>query len=243
MRGYAIYALPRSVQGRFKSIVLEDADRLSWLCHYMHLNPVRAGICAVSALGKFRHSSYWWLLEGKRGRPDCLSFGVMLDACGGLRDGPAGRRKYCDYLKWLAADEPRQKAYLFDRMSGGWALGTKEFKTALLEDAKNEVVRSVLEGEADGEAGRLLWESCLEKCLSAIGKSREDCREDRRSAPWKVAICSYMRRAFGCQVVWLSERLDMGAAAGVSRCMKRLRSGELKEAEKWEERLRSRIKN
>jgi len=28
-------------QGRFKSIVVEDGERLAWLCHYIHLNPAR----------------------------------------------------------------------------------------------------------------------------------------------------------------------------------------------------------
>lgn len=229
-------------QGRFKSIVVEDADRLAWLCHYIHLNPVRAGIVDLSALATFRHSSYRWLVEGKRERPRSLEFSTMLAACGGLKDGPAGRRKYGEYLRWLSEDEPRQKEMLFDMMSKGWALGTKDFKTALLEDSKREMARVVLEGEGDAEARELLWENRLGQCLEVLGKTAEDVRTDPKSAEWKVAICDAMRRSYGCKVVWISDRLNMGVAAGVSRLLKLLREGALPEASKLSKTLMSRFK-
>lgn len=37
-------------QGRFKSLGVEDSERLAWLCHYINLNPVRARICPVTDL-------------------------------------------------------------------------------------------------------------------------------------------------------------------------------------------------
>ncbi|MDQ8203360.1 transposase [Pelagicoccus sp. SDUM812003] len=217
-------------QGRFKSIVVEDTDRLAWLCHYIHLNPVRAGIVTLGRLQTYSNSSYAWLMKGKRGRPNCLRFSDMLDSVGGLKDGPVGRRKYADYLKWLATDEPKRKEMLFERMSRGWAMGTKAFKTALLEDGKREVARRVIEGKADAEARDLIWSGRLEACLAIAGKTFKDAEREAKSMEWKVAICAYMREAWGCKVIWLSERLNMGAAAGVSRCLRRLREGELREA-------------
>ncbi|MGH9818223.1 MAG: transposase, partial [Candidatus Acidiferrales bacterium] len=47
----------RLFQGRFKSLAVEDLQRLSWLCHYIHLNPVRAKICRVEQLRDQRWSS------------------------------------------------------------------------------------------------------------------------------------------------------------------------------------------
>jgi len=229
-------------QGRFKSILVEDAERLAWLCHYIHLNPVRAGIVGVRTLGRYRHSSYRWLAEGKRGRPSCLEFGVALDACGGLRDGSVGRRKYREYLSWLIEDEPRQKAMLFDRMSRGWAHGSKEFKSALLEDGKREMARRVLEGDADAEAKEIVWASWLSACLKALGKSFEDAESDAKSVSWKVAVCAFMRRELGCKIAWMSERLNMGAGAGVSRCLKRLREGESPGVSKALSVLKSKVK-
>ena len=226
-------------QGRFKSIVVEDADRLSWLCHYIHLNPVRAGIASVESLRSYRHSSFPKLMEGKRGRHHCLEFGVMLEACGGLKDTSAGRRKYAEYLAWLAEDEPRQKALNFDRMSRGWALGSRSFKESLLEDGKRELARKVLEGAADSEARELLWQRKLKECLAKLGKTAEDARREKKSADWKVAACVHLRQTVGCSVTWICERLCMGVPAGVSRGMKLLREGKLPEGEKALRILRS----
>lgn len=230
-------------QGRFKSIVVEDWEGLGWLCHYIHLNPVRAGIVSVDNLESYERSSYAWLLRGKKGRPQCLSFGAMLDVCGHLKDGPVGRRKYGEYLAWLVEDEPRQKEMRFDRMSRGWALGSKDFKVALLEDGKKEVARRVLDGDAGDEARELLWERMLENCLSLLGRSALDIQRDAKSAEWKIGVCAYLRQEGGCRMGWICEKLRMGVAAGASRCMKRLRTGEAKEAAKVLKLLKSKIKS
>ena len=109
---------------------------MGWLCHYIHLNPVRAGICSVEALRSYRFSSYFHLWD-KRKRPKSLSFESCLESAGGLKDATAGRKKYRDYLDWLSQDEPSQKALSFYRMSKGWALGSEDFKRSLLEDEKS----------------------------------------------------------------------------------------------------------
>jgi len=43
----------RLFQGRFKSLVVEHGERLAWLCHYIHLNPVRSGLCPLEQLGEY----------------------------------------------------------------------------------------------------------------------------------------------------------------------------------------------
>jgi REP element-mobilizing transposase RayT len=230
-------------QGRFKSIVVEDAQRMAWLCHYIHLNPARAGILPVASLGEYRFSSLPWLLGGKKGRPRFLEFSSMLDSCGGLRDGPVGRRKYLEYLAWLSEDEPRQKACLFDRMSKGWAHGSREFMTALVEDRERETAKRVLEGDAGPEARTLLWEETLSRCLEILKKGKEDIDVDAKSADWKVAVCSFLRQRVRCHSKWASERLNMGTEAGVSRCLRQLREGERPAATRAIEEIKSKIKS
>ena len=217
-------------QGRFKSIVVEDAQRLAWLCHYIHLNPARANVLPARSLQGYRYSSLRWLLQGKKGRPGFLEFSTMLDACGGLRDGPVGRRKYMQYLAWLSEDEPRQRELLFDRMSKGWAHGSKEFKIALIEDKKLETARRILDGDAGREAKEQLWEDALARCLKSLKKGKVEIESDPKSADWKIAACAFLRRRFRCQSRWVSERLGMGTEAGVSRGLRRLREGESPEA-------------
>jgi putative transposase len=228
-------------QGRFKSIVIEDFERLSWLCHYIHLNPVRAGVVDVETLGDYEFGSYRYL-QRKRGRPEKLDLDVCLDGAGGLKDAPAGRRKYAEYLKWLSEDEPRRKAMNFDRMSRGWAHGAKSFKKELVKDAEKERAHIALGGTSSREASELAWELVLDECLEVLGKTKADALEDRKFASWKVSICAYLKSRFLCRNTWLSEHLKMGVDSGVSRYVTLLRPGEDEPGAKLLKRLRARIK-
>jgi putative transposase len=40
-------------QGRYKALLVEEGDPLSLVCHYIHLNPVRAGIVPVTQLRRY----------------------------------------------------------------------------------------------------------------------------------------------------------------------------------------------
>jgi putative transposase len=212
-------------QGRYKSILVEDWEKLAWLCHYIHLNPVRAGITEVQRLSDYRFSSYRFL-GSKKGRPRILDFGACLNGAGELKDTAAGRRKYREYLCWLVEDEPRQKDMLFDRMSKGWAHGTKDFKKALLKESEKERAQLELGGTSNAEARELVWETDLERCLDALGKTLSDVNLDKKSADWKVAICAWMRERHLCRNRWLSERLSVGVEAAVCRYVKQLKEGD-----------------
>lgn len=41
-------------QGRYKSLIVEEDSRLGALLHYVHLNPVRAGMTDVKGLRNYR---------------------------------------------------------------------------------------------------------------------------------------------------------------------------------------------
>jgi putative transposase len=64
-------------QGRYKALLVEGGGALGAVCHYIHLNPVRAGLVAVERLRSFRYSSYWYLWE-KRQRPGFLALAAAL---------------------------------------------------------------------------------------------------------------------------------------------------------------------
>ena len=221
--------------------MVEDCDRLSWLCHYIHLNPVRAGICSVEELKGYRWGSYWYL-RNRRKRPEFLDLSVCLAGAGELKDSSPGWGKYAAYLNWLCEDEPTRKSMLFDRMSRGWAHGTKEFKVALLEDA--EVRRAAIElGEFDLEEAReLAWSGRLEACLEFLGIDRKEAVGPTKSAPWKVAIAAHLKSKLLCRNRWMGERLNMGSESGVSRLCSRVLCGDLKEASKMLEKLNAQFK-
>lgn len=88
----------------------------------------------IKGLRVYRWSSYWYLHHPAK-RPEFMDCSGALYAAGGLADTSYGRRKYADYLAWLASNKTAQKEMAFDKMCRGWALGTKDFKKALIEEA------------------------------------------------------------------------------------------------------------
>ena len=206
-------------QGRYKSLIVEEDSSLGGLLHYVHLNPVRAGMCSVDELGDYRWSSYWYLNRPKS-RPDFMDVSGALDAAGGLKDSSHGHRKYRDYLRWLAAEKSEQRKLEFEKMCSGWALGTLEFKKevlkseGLLKDGGRQAV--ILEGTSLREANELQWESLLERGLNAAKKNNEDIHCERKSADWKIWVADQLKRRSSAPNAWISEKLNMGAAQAVS---------------------------
>ena len=50
-------------QGRYKSLVVDPGAGLGPLCHYIHLNPVRAHLCAATDLPCYAWTSLHWLQQ------------------------------------------------------------------------------------------------------------------------------------------------------------------------------------
>ena len=216
-------------QGRYKSLIVEEESYLGALLHYVHLNPVRAGMVDVAGLRGYRWSSYWYLQHPAK-RPAFMDLSGCLEAAGGLSDTTAGRKKYREYLAWLAADPGAQKELLFDRMCWGWAIGSKDFKKNLLSE---EAERRKAEAEEQGEtldvghehydckdlreANELKWELYLERGLAALGKDAAAIAEDLKSAPWKVMLAAILKRHTSVTNVWIADQLNMGISQAVSQ--------------------------
>jgi REP element-mobilizing transposase RayT len=211
-------------QGRYQAILVEDGTRIGAVSHYIHLNPVRAGIVPVGQASAYPWSSlHLWGLRKKR--PVWLCVEDALASAGLLPDSPSGHRAYVDYLSWLDGDREAQKAFAFDKMSKGWVLGSNEFKQALINDHKMELAKLEL-GEADlGEVKRALWDQALMACLKRLGKSPTDAGRDRKACDWKVAIAAHLRATTTVKNPWLAERLVMGDPDGVSRYVSEARQG------------------
>jgi REP element-mobilizing transposase RayT len=201
-------------QGRFKGLLVEAGPALGQLCHYIHLNPVRAGITSAERLGHYRHSSYWYLHQPKR-RPGCLDCGTALAEAGGLADDPAGRRAYANYLAWQAEEGPAGKSKAYASMSRGWALGTAGFKQALLQDHQVAVDARAWEQDGVREVRAAKWAKVLDGLRRQLPAKKT--MSSSLSARWKVALAVQMKATTDASNGWLAEQLQMGSAAYLSK--------------------------
>ncbi len=203
-------------QGRYQALAVEADGALGPVCHYIHLNPVRAGIVPVERLAEYRHSSYWYLIKAKT-RPAFLVVEAALNDAGGLADTPSGWRSYHDYLAWQVAAGPAGKSAAYVRMSQGWALGTAEFKATLLQGHAVAAQARVWASDGARELRAARWEAALARALLAAGQCLEAAAAARKSAPWKLAVAAWMKSRTQASNGWLSERLTLGKPAAFSR--------------------------
>lgn len=217
-------------QGRYKAILL-DADALGAVCHYIHLNPVRAGVVQAPMLQSYADSSFARLWYPSR-RAGYESPEVALDYAGGLTDSPAGRRKYRDYLGYLSDNKGEQDALGFETMTKGWIKGGKDFKKTVLNELGDEQIRKVAESEAK-ELREPQWERALEEALSVLGRNRTELTAGRKGEPWKISLARYQREKHLTPYRWIARNLNMGAPSYVQSLVSRHRMQ--KDSKEWEQ--------
>lgn len=203
-------------QGRYKSLVVDPNDSLGPLCHYIHLNPVRAQVVAREAVAGDPWNSLNWLVHARNRKP-WYSPIESLGHAGGLADTVAGRQRYLQYLGWLTEDEPERKKQLFERMSKGWVIGTRSFKNALKAEHRDlaaAMEQGVHELEDLRDDERTVALTVLLHCLK---KDSADISSDAKGARWKVAIAAEMKRRTTATNPWIAERLNMGSPFRLSR--------------------------
>jgi len=210
-------------QGRYKSLLIENGSALGAVCDYIHLNPVRAGVVSAAQLATYRHGSYWYLHHPPQRRP-CMRFTAPLQAAGGLSDSAADRRCYQSYLEWQAAEGPAGKTSAYVKLSRGWALGSRNFKTALVKDHKVAALSRAWETTGAREVHEIKWALLLGTALGVLRKSPQDLLTCRKSSPWKLAIASWLKSRSQAGNPWLARHLHLGAPTGASRNIARYRA-------------------
>lgn len=209
-------------QGRYKALPVEPGPTLGSVAHYIHLNPVRGGLCQVANLADWRWCSHWWLMH-PRHRPAWYSAAAALDDAGALADTPAGRNRYQDYLIWLAAEDVEQKRRGFERMSKGWALGTREFKNELLQLEEHQTAALRTDQPDTREARELAWANAATELKGKLGPNAT--APTAKSADWKVAVAAVLKARTTAPNLWLAGHLGMGSPSAVSRLTVECRRG------------------
>lgn len=202
-------------QGRYKSLLVEPG-RLGSLCHYIHLNPVRAKIRAAEDLPAWPWSSLNWIFQSNL-RPRWFEPRSALDAAGALPDTPRGRNLYRDYLELLSTDAKAKRDQLFEKMSKGWIVGAPEFKKDMLKTKEELSGRTVRESAELVEGNEFWWEETLVQLLNQSGMAKADIQKTAKSAAWKVVLAVRMKELTTATNRWLGDQLNMGGLHEVSR--------------------------
>lgn len=216
----------RPFQGRYKALHVERGHALAQVAHYIHLNPVRAGIVTVERLLEYPWSSLVRFV--RKDRPKVLVAEVVLRESGDLSDAPAGWRRYKDYLGLLAEEDKARREERFGRLSRGWAIGSDEF----LDQLRQEYTATRSSAERFGLAGAdrtahdqlraLHWEDILHRFAGKWRISLEKLPAPFSAEP-KVKLAAAMKAATSVSNGWLAHRLNMGQPASVSQFVRRFR--------------------
>ena len=200
--------------------MVDPDDGVGALCHYIHLNPVRAKLCPVAELGNWPWSSFSWLVNPKK-RADWYRVEPALSQAGALTDSVSGRKKYGEYLAWLSEDEPARKALNFEKMSTGWAIGSNDFKHELIKEHREASAVLKQTAAESHELRRALWADELTRLLGCVGRQRTDLIREGKSVSWKLAVAAALKERTTVTNGWLSETLRMGNRFEVSRKVSR----------------------
>lgn len=212
----------RPFQGRYKALIVEPGHALAQVCHYIHLNPVRARICAPGEAVRYGWSSLPKFVAGET--PAWLVAETVLRESGGLPDNKRGWKKYLEYLEFLGTDEVRTKELVAKRMSRGWCIGGHQFKRDLKEEAKKrgaELDRFAgLEPDHVRSERRDRWEEQLQEFARRANIDLNQLSAPK-SHPDKALLAAALKQRTSASNGWLAERLGMGKPASASQFARR----------------------
>jgi putative transposase len=201
-------------QGRYKSIHLGSDHSLAAVCHYIHLNPVRARLVAKSDLAGYRYSSLA-LLKCPNHRPNAFQPARFL-AYMGFADQWGGWESYVGFLQWLLSSTEEQRRWRFGVLSRGWASKEPGFRAQLLARLARPVADDFEKTPRKEE-----WDAHLDRHLIEAGRSEECCRRFGKWEDWKVKVAAKMKTETTASNKWLCRKLALGHPRILSRYIKR----------------------
>lgn len=216
----------RPFQGRYKALHVEPGYALAQVAHYIHLNPVRAGVVTSENLLKYPHSSLPCFAAPKRSA--ILEGSTVLRESGGLPDTRRGWHRYLEYLGVMAEEERRLREKKFGRLSRGWVVGSREFKSGLKKELAERVGAesrfAVLGADRTAQlfARATLWEEKLQEIAKAFRIALHSLPA-AKSAPPKLILAAMMKHTTSTTNRWLAERLHMGKASSIGALVRQFR--------------------
>ncbi len=212
----------RPFQGRYKAILIESGPSFGRVCHYIHLNPVRAGIVEPCELAR-----YSWGSLSKfplKSRPAWLDPTTALSQAGGLPDTSHGWAQYLEYLEFLAEDPDAKKHLAAEKLSRGWCVGTTEFRNEVRE--QRALRGALLERYAGLEPDALQterrneWWRVLTKLAELAGVDLARLPQPK-SHPDKLLLAAALRARSSARNRWIADALQLGSASSVGSLLSR----------------------
>jgi putative transposase len=217
----------RPFQGRFHTKSIEPGYVVAQVAHYVHLNPVEAGLVPVERVGEYLWSSLRQF--PRRDRPKWLEATTVLTESGGLADSTAGWQAYGEYLGVLWEKEPMMREKKFAKLAREWALGSTAFRAELrerldrVEDRRERFSLLGAERPAVLAARAELWEEQL-RALARAFKVQLGRLPKKHSADEKLLLAFAMKRTTSASARWLAQRLQMGSPSSLGSLLHRFRS-------------------
>ena len=180
---------------------------------YIHLNPVRAGLCDVKSLKDYQLSSFPKFF--KQSPQDGLRRGDFLGILD-LTDTLAGMRRYATHLELCEEQDPERQVALTKRYCRGWFIGDKERKKALAEDLNKKHKNVDWEGADLKEIKIAQWEALTAVALKKRKKQQSDIEADAKGAEWKNEIALLLRAQTTASNPWIAGRPNMGHPSRIS---------------------------
>lgn len=212
-------------KGRYKALIAERGAALGRVCHYIHLNPVRAGAVPVAKIADYALSSLTQFRSKKR--PEWLEPSIVLQEAGELRDTGRGWQHYLRYLEFLTDDKEAKVELSARKLSRGWCIGGEAFRQEMRNVARErgaaldlEKFEGIAPDELEDEKVHA-WEERL-RLLATLAKIDLRRLDPKKSDPGKVLLAAAMKQSTSARNAWLAERLAMGKPDSVSQFSRRL---------------------
>jgi putative transposase len=198
--------------GRYKSLIVDGSGNgyLKTVCDYVHLNPVRAKLLRrEQPLKAYRWSSWLECLKPPRKRHPWMRVDRLMGEWGIRQDSAAGRRLWeATFEQHRELDQAREKGD-WQRLRRGWCLGSKAFKTEMLDligerQDQRDPGAEMMESE-EQKAERLIHRRLRER-----GWTEYELPQRRKTDKVKVDLAKVLRRETTMTWEWIAQRLAMG---------------------------------
>ena len=205
-------------QGRYQSLLIEDAAALGKVVDYIHLNPIRAKIVPPEQVKDYQWSSLAGIVKRTAEVED---YGWQ--GGGRFGDESGSGKAYGLFIEELGRDEARWEAQGLTGLSKGWAIGSSGWKRSLAKEYGQLALNPGFEREEVRELREGVWEGALKEALAKLGHTEADMETKPRLKKWKIQVAKRVHEQSGAPLGWLAARLQIGEAASLRSYLYRLR--------------------